>query len=58
MGLPGSTYRLIFEVWLRWQKIIIFGRITDVYKNKKNLALESNRVDLFDFVVHREGIQK
>ena len=37
MGLPGSTYRLIFDVLLRCQKIIIFGRLPD---GPKNRALE------------------
>ena len=37
MGVPGSTYRLIFDVLLRCQKIIIFGRLPD---GPKNRALE------------------
>ena len=45
MGLPGSTYRLIFDVLLRCQKIIIFGRLPDGLKNRKNQALERQRVD-------------
>ena len=40
MGVPGSTYRLIFEVLLRCQKIIICGRLPDGPKNRKNRALE------------------
>ena len=35
MGLPSSTYRLIFDVLLRCQKIIIFGRLPDGPKNRK-----------------------
>ena len=45
MGLPGSTCRLIFDVLLRCQKIIIFGRLPDGPKNLKNRALERQRVD-------------
>ena len=37
MGVPGSTYRLIFDVLLRCQKIIIFGRLPD---GPTNRALE------------------
>ena len=40
MGVPGSAYRLIFDVLLRCQKIIIFGRLPDGPKNRKNRALE------------------
>ena len=40
MGVPGSTYRLIFDVLLRCHKIIIFGRLPDGPKNRKNRALE------------------
>ena len=40
MGVPGSTYRLIFEVLLRCQKIIIFGRLPDGPLNRKNRTLE------------------
>ena len=40
MGFPGSTYRLIFDVLLRCQKIIIFGHLPDGPKNRKNRALE------------------
>ena len=42
MGLPGSTYPLIFDVLVRCQKIIIFGRLPD---GPKNRALERQRVD-------------
>ena len=45
MGVPGSTYRLIFDVLLRCQKIIIFGRLPDGPTNRKNRALERQRVD-------------
>ena len=34
-----QTYRLIFDVLLRYQKIIIFGRLPD---GPKNRALEAN----------------
>ena len=34
MGLPGSTYRLIFDVLVRCQKIIIFGRLPDGPTNR------------------------
>ena len=40
MGFPGSTYRLIFDVLLRCQKIIIFGRLPDGPKSRTNRALE------------------
>ena len=39
MGVPSSTYRLIFDVLLRCQKIIIFGCLPDGPKNRKNRAL-------------------
>jgi hypothetical protein len=45
MGVPGSTYRLIFDVLLRCQKIIIFGRLPDGPKNRRNRASEHQRVD-------------
>ena len=45
MGVPGSTYRLIFDVLLRCQKIIIFGRLPDGPRNQTNQALECQRVD-------------
>ena len=34
MGLPGSTYPLIFDVLVRCQKIIIFGCLPDGPKNR------------------------
>ena len=39
MGLPVSTYHLIFDVLVRCPKIIIFGRLPDGPKNRKNRAL-------------------
>ena len=39
MGLPGSSDRLIFDVLVRCQKIIIFWRLPDGAKNRKNRAL-------------------
>ena len=45
MGVPSSTYRLIFNVLVRCQKIIIFGRLPDGPQNRKNRALERHGVD-------------
>ena len=45
MGVPGSTYRLIFDVLLRCYKIIIFGRLPDGPKNRKNQPLEHQRAE-------------
>ena len=45
MILPGSTYHLILDVLVRCQKIIIFGRLPDGPKHRKNRALERHRVD-------------
>ena len=39
MGFPVSTYHLIFDVLVRCPKIIIFGRLPDGPKNRKNRAL-------------------
>ena len=39
MGLPVSTYHLIFNVLVRCQKIIIFGRLPDGPKIRKKRAL-------------------
>ena len=39
MGLPVSTYHLIFDVLLRFEKIIIFGRLPDGPTNRTNRAL-------------------
>ena len=40
MGLPGSTYPLIFDVLVRCQKIIIFGCPPEGPTNLENRALE------------------
>ena len=45
MGLPGSTYLLILDVLVRYRKIIIFGRLPDGPKNRKNRALERQRAE-------------
>ena len=42
MGVPVSIDHLIFDVLVRCQKIIIFGRLPD---GPKNRALERHRVD-------------
>ena len=45
MGVPVSIYPLIYEVLLRCQKIIIFGRLPEGPTNRTNRALERQRVD-------------
>ena len=40
MGLPGSTYPLIFNFLVRCQKIIIFGCPPEGQKNLENRALQ------------------
>ena len=39
MGFPVSTYHLIFDVLVRCQKIIIFGRLPDGPTNRKKRTL-------------------
>ena len=46
LGLPRSTTPLIFDVLGRCQKIMIFGRLPDDPKNRKNRSVE------------RQGVQK
>ena len=45
MGLPGSTYPPILDVFVRCQKIIILGRPPDGPTNRKNGAVERQRVE-------------
>ena len=40
----GSTYPLILDVLVRYQKLIIFGRPPDGPKNRINRAVERQRV--------------
>ena len=44
-GLPGSTHHLIFDVLVRSQNIIIFGRPPDGPKNRTNQAVQRQRVE-------------
>ena len=53
MGLPGSTYPLIFEVLVRCQKIMVFWSLPDRPTNPKNLAMERPMVENVDSALQR-----
>ena len=56
MGLPGLTYPVIFDVLVRCQKILIFGRPPDRLKNRKNWAVERQRVGKGTSTIRRRQV--
>ena len=56
MGLPGSTYPPILDVLGRCQKIIIFGRPPDGPTNRKNWAVERQRVEKVTSSIRRRQV--
>ena len=56
MGLPGSTYPLIFEVLGRCPKIMTFGRPPDAPTNQTNRAVERQRVEKAPTIIRRRQV--
>ena len=44
MGLPDSTYPLIFDIFVRCQKVMFFGSLPNEPKNPHNRAVGRQRV--------------
>ena len=56
LGLPRSTYVLIFDVLERCQQIMIFGRLPDGPTNRTKRAVERQRVEKATLSIRRRQV--